>query len=421
MMSAGCGWRAAWLLAGGGSKTRFLVVGLQPHRGMFGSSGWTKSVAQAQQLVGSPTSLASFRSLLGDEVATISGYAKRLIGSQHPFLHTAQNFLLGDGSNQQYRGLTVLLMSKVLATLGKPDASSADPILPKQRALAEICELIHTATLMHECTVDLSTSETHEMRGPQDDFLFANKMSVLGGDFLLASACTALGRLHNVQVVHGVSEAIGDITEGLFLRNRLVDLSLANPLETWAASTQRLGGSLLSHGCRSAALLAGLPTHVQTLASDFGRHLGVACQIMDSSRVLHSSTATDLELVCSSAPVIFSLSKGLSHTYSPTTFSTAPAAAASAPTHAKLDEHSIRLMEELRAALVAPADSSKKISADRLSEIRHLVASLQGDKHASDAAASHAHLAQLALHKLPPCDARESLGGLARAVGPLGL
>ncbi len=42
---------------------------------------------------------------------------------------------------------------------------------------------------------------------------------------------------------------------------------------------QRLGGSLLSHGCGSAALLAGLPDDAVAAARSFGQHLGIAHEV----------------------------------------------------------------------------------------------------------------------------------------------
>lgn len=47
--------------------------------------------------------------------------------------------------------------------------------------------------------------------------IFGNKMAILGGDFLLASACTGLSRLQSAPVVSMMSAAIGDAVEGKHL------------------------------------------------------------------------------------------------------------------------------------------------------------------------------------------------------------
>jgi len=86
-------------------------------------------------------------------------------------------------------------------------------LLCSQRSLAEIVEMIHTAALIHKGIVNIS-SVADEYRSADssviappghinsqvDDFQFGNKMSILSGDFLLASASTSLAALNNTQV-----------------------------------------------------------------------------------------------------------------------------------------------------------------------------------------------------------------------------
>lgn len=67
-----------------------------------------------------------------------------------------------------------------------------------QRNLAEITELIHTAFLVHRGIVNLKDWTVSD--GPLKDMQFGNKMAVLSGDFLLASACTGLAQLNNTKV-----------------------------------------------------------------------------------------------------------------------------------------------------------------------------------------------------------------------------
>ena len=52
----------------------------------------------------------------------------------------------------------------------------------------------------------------------QDDMEFGNRMAVLSGDFLLANACTGLAELKNTEVVCMISEVIGHLMEGEFLK-----------------------------------------------------------------------------------------------------------------------------------------------------------------------------------------------------------
>lgn len=67
-----------------------------------------------------------------------------------------------------------------------------------QRSLAEITEVIYTANLIHKGVVNLETLTPED--GMLADMEFGNKMAVLSGDFLLASACMGLAKLGNSQV-----------------------------------------------------------------------------------------------------------------------------------------------------------------------------------------------------------------------------
>ena len=85
----------------------------------------------------------------------------------------------------QTRGLLVLLISK--ATNGV-----ISDILPNQRSLAEITELIHTAHLIHNGVINIEREDNNLELG--------NKMAILCGDYLLAHSCVLLAGLQNAKV-----------------------------------------------------------------------------------------------------------------------------------------------------------------------------------------------------------------------------
>lgn len=366
------------------------------------ASSWTDAVSRAEHLVGSPTSVSNFRSLLGEDVSTIGTYAKRLVGSQHPFLETAREFIFGNGNERQFRGLAVLLFSKSLVTVRNPEVSDAEPILPKQRALAEICELIHAATLVHGSTVNLSqvvSEGKFTMRSATDDFLFANKMSVLGGDFLLANACTALARLHNVQVVHSMSSAISDCMEGEFI---VPTEASADMLLPWAAGVSLRGGSLLGRSCEAAALLAGHSEPIQQAALSFGRHLGIAHVLMASLRTFNSSFPA-YPLAVTLAPIVFAAS-------SPFQYIAGEVTLAPSPCQSGLYPHSeafVRMLVE---------SGGDQWTADAWAQVRDRATSLEGPKRCLEAAVSHTKAAMDAVAVLPPSEAREALRHMAEVV-----
>lgn len=80
----------------------------------------------------------------------------------------------------------------------------SNDILPSQRSLAEITELIHTAHLIHTGVINIQT--------PNPNLEMGNKMAILCGDFLLAHACVALAALKDVKVpyiIHQFKFSIG--------------------------------------------------------------------------------------------------------------------------------------------------------------------------------------------------------------------
>lgn len=83
----------------------------------------------------------------------------------------------------------------------------------RQRNLAEITELIFAANLIHRGILNAEDMQNDQRR----NLTLGNKMSVLGGDYLLANASMALAKLKNPKVVNDIAQAIADMTESEFV------------------------------------------------------------------------------------------------------------------------------------------------------------------------------------------------------------
>lgn len=90
-------------------------------------------------------------------------------------------------------------------------ASASGAILPTQRRLAEITEMIHVASLLHDDVIDASPLRRGAPSAPS---AFGNKLSILGGDFLLGRASVALARLRDAEVVELLATVIANLVEG---------------------------------------------------------------------------------------------------------------------------------------------------------------------------------------------------------------
>ncbi|GMM32499.1 trans-hexaprenyltranstransferase [Martiniozyma asiatica (nom. inval.)] len=227
------------------------------------------------------------------------------------------------------------------------DLDIKNGILPKQRRLAEITEMIHTASLLHDDVIDFADSRRGRDSG---NVAFTNKMAILAGDFLLGRASVALGRLRNPEVVELMSTAIANLVEGEFMQlkntvfqpdqksvindgqlKKIPDLTGKVPvkvheysvpidhLDNWTAAfeyylhkTYLKTASLMSKSCRSTAILAGCDEETIEQCYQFGRNLGLSFQIVDdmldyttSAAQLGKPAGADLKLGLATAPVLF--------------------------------------------------------------------------------------------------------------------
>ncbi|KAK0520635.1 coq1 putative hexaprenyl diphosphate synthase [Tilletia horrida] len=99
--------------------------------------------------------------------------------------------------------------SAAAATSGPPSPSAV--LLPTQRRLAEITEMIHVASLLHDDVIDEAALRRSAPSAPAS---FGNKLSILAGDFLLGRASVALARLRDNEVVELLATVIANLVEG---------------------------------------------------------------------------------------------------------------------------------------------------------------------------------------------------------------
>ncbi|KAK6170920.1 hypothetical protein SNE40_019203 [Patella caerulea] len=272
---------------------------------------WTKAVTEAEKIVGYPTSFMSLRCLLSDELSNVAMHMRKLVGTNHPLLRTARGLVYDGTHNLQTRGLIVLLMSKTAGVAPHKaqqlvEKDMIDGILPSQRSLAEITEMIHTANLIHKGVVNLSDLQPND--GPVKDMEFGNKMAVLSGDFLLANASTGLAQLNNTKVVEVISSCIGDLISGEFTglqdENGNPRLKPDITFSDWTNQTFLTSGSLLAKSCQAALELADHDQNFQKKAFEFGKNMAYAQQLNEDLKPFITPDDNIDQMSISSAPVI---------------------------------------------------------------------------------------------------------------------
>lgn len=307
--------------------------------------------------------------IVAGEMKFLTGNIRKLLGSGHPSLDRAAKYYT-QAEGKHMRPLIVLLMSRAthlcpkapeppqnlrepssmqsipidtsitpLSILRDFNPAAANPataptrlttdrfaadappqgaeldILPTQRRLAEITELIHTASLLHDDVIDHSISR----RGsPSANLEFGNKMAVLAGDFLLGRASVALARLRNAEVVELLATVIANLVEGEFMQLKNTAADETRPrwsedaLGYYLNKTYLKTASLISKSCRAAALLGGASAETVDAAYGYGKNLGLAFQLVDdmldytrSEAELGKPAGADLELGLATAPLLF--------------------------------------------------------------------------------------------------------------------
>ena len=330
-----------------------------------GQSTWAQAVSAAQHVLnGGIKTDSSFAGVSVDPLRIVAKEMKfltkniqQLLGSGHPMLDTVAKYYT-QSEGKHIRPLLVLLMSRATAltpkaprqpsiptssTINNPISPSAvlsdanpslppngmlsDPsnessytshnsdILPSQRRLAEITELIHTASLLHDDVIDNSISRRSS---PSANISFGNKMAVLAGDFLLGRASVALARLRDAEVIELLATVIANLVEGEFMQLKNTALDEAQPrwtedtLSYYLQKTYLKSASLISKSCRAAALLGQNSPEVVEAAYAYGKNLGLAFQLVDdmldyttTSETLGKPAGADLELGLATAPLLF--------------------------------------------------------------------------------------------------------------------
>ena len=178
-------------------------------------------------------------------------------------------------------------------------------LLPTQLRLAQIVELLHTASLLHDDVIDVSALRRGAQSAPA---AFGDKLSVLGGNFVLGRASAALARLGDGEVTELIASVISNLVEGEILQtkevkmqkngkgsgivhdNELVQKSSTTgkkdtgSREAWNIYLQKTylkTASLMAKGARSAAVLGGCKEGEiwKEIAYAYGRNLGIAFQV----------------------------------------------------------------------------------------------------------------------------------------------
>ncbi len=195
----------------------------------------------------------------------VNDYIINHLGSNVPLVEKIGHYIVESGG-KRLRPLLVLLSANACGYNG-------DKHIP----LAAIIEFIHTATLLHDDVVDNS-----DLRRGKDtaNARWGNAPSVLVGDFLYSRAFQVMVEIGSMDIMQVISNATNVIAEGEVLQL----LNAKNPDTTEDSYMQVILGKtamLFEAATESGAILADCSTEQREALRLYGRHLGIAFQLID--------------------------------------------------------------------------------------------------------------------------------------------
>ncbi|ORC88171.1 farnesyl pyrophosphate synthetase [Trypanosoma theileri] len=157
--------------------------------------------------------------------------------------------------------------------IGSLDEIPSGTIRPFLR-LGEVTELIHTASLIHDDVIDNSNTRRGQ---PALHCVYGAKRAVLAGDFVLARASLWIASLSIPRVVVLMTTALEDLTAG-----ELMQMDGCFDIGRYEQKTYCKTASLMANSLAATAVLAD-PQNMayEAAATEFGKRLGIAFQIVD--------------------------------------------------------------------------------------------------------------------------------------------
>ena len=156
-------------------------------------------------------------------------------------------------------------------------AASLGEVTEKHIKFAAVIEFIHTATLLHDDVVDISTLR----RGrPTANSEFGNAPSVLVGDFLYTRAFQLMVQLDDMRILKLMADVTNLIAEGEVMQL----VRAGNPdtsREQYFDVITRKTAILFAAACEGAAMLSGESDEARKRMHDIGLNLGIAFQLID--------------------------------------------------------------------------------------------------------------------------------------------
>lgn len=207
----------------------------------------------------------TIRACVADEFQQVNDLIIQQLQSDVAMVENVGQYIV-DAGGKRLRPLLTLLAAGALGEINHRDVK-----------FAAVVEFIHTATLLHDDVVDLSTLR----RGrPTANAEFGNAPSVLVGDFIYTRAFQLMVDLADMELLREMANTTNTIAAGEVLQlMRAGDPSVTE--RQYLEVIDRKTAALFAAACRGSAVLKGESETSRSRMADYGRHLGIAFQMID--------------------------------------------------------------------------------------------------------------------------------------------
>ena len=211
--------------------------------------------------------LDRIRELVVDDLRRVDQVVVARLASDVALVNEIARYIVA-GGGKRLRPLAVLLAARACGYQGERHVEAA-----------AVIEFIHTATLLHDDVVDGSDLR----RGREtSNHVWGNPASVLVGDYLYSRAFQLMVSLENLRIQEVMANATNAIAEG-----EVLQLMNAHDPDTseqrYLDVIYRKTAKLFEAGAQVAAILAGAPAETERALVDYGRHVGLAFQLVDDA------------------------------------------------------------------------------------------------------------------------------------------
>ncbi len=224
------------------------------------------AVGHAKQ-AGGPHAVDRLAALLAEDLAAVDALIHQHMDSPVGVIPNLAAHLI-DAGGKRIRPLITLAAARLLG--GGGDGP---------RKLAAAVEFIHTATLLHDDVVDVSSMRRGKAAA---NVLWGNSSSVLVGDFLFARSFNLMVETGDIKVLDILARAASVIAEG-----EVMQLAAANDADTtrerYMAIIAAKTAALFAAAAKAGAVAAGRPGAEADALETFGRELGLAFQLVDDA------------------------------------------------------------------------------------------------------------------------------------------